>query len=461
MTMRYLALGRSGLRVSELCLGTMTFGEDWQFGASKEESRAIWGAYRDAGGNFIDGANTYTQGTSETLIGEFMKGERSRVVLATKYSLSTDPDDVNAGGNHRKSLRHAVEDSLKRLGTDYVDLLWIHAWDGMTPVEETMRALDDLVRSGKALYVGASNMPAWLTAQAGTLAELRGWSRFVGIQAEYSLIERSAEHELLPMAQAFGMAALAWAPLGGGVLAGGYKLQGTEVHIGETKRGARMNRERIDHRTMEIAQEAAAVAEEIGATPAQVALAWMRQNGKGVLPIVGARTRKQCEQNLASLSLSLDAAHMRRLNDASADKPPFPHGFLASAPLRYALFGKHPPHVGAGDAVSDAAPIHAVAVLRAKPGNRAALAAAFREILERVRNKAGCLEYALANPLRLQATGAAPAHEDEVTLVERWQSREALEAHLADPDYRRWFETIRPLIDAASMQALEREKQAG
>jgi aryl-alcohol dehydrogenase-like predicted oxidoreductase len=218
--MRYRLLGKSGLRVSELCLGTMTFGEDWGWGSSKDECRKVYDAFLEAGGNFIDTANVYTAGTSETLLGEFMAGHRDRLVLATKYTNAAPGKDANAAGNHRKSMMLAVEASLKRLKTDYIDLYWLHIWDQITPIEEVMRAFDDLVRQGKILYAGVSDMPAWLVARANTLAELRGFSSFVGLQIEYSLIERTPERELLPMAAALGVGVTAWSPLAGGVLTG-------------------------------------------------------------------------------------------------------------------------------------------------------------------------------------------------------------------------------------------------
>src|SRR4029450_10775543 len=216
--MRYKLFGRTGVRVSELCLGTMTFGEDWGWGAPKDESRKIFDAFVQAGGNFIDTANNYTNGTSEKFIGEFTKGDRDHFVIATKYTLNEFATDPNFGGNHRKNMRRSVEGSLKRLATDHIDLLWLHMWDGMTPVEEVMRALDDLVRAGKVLYVGISDTPAWVVSQANTLAELRGWTPFVGPQVPYSLVERAPERELLPMAQALELTVTSWGPLGGGPL---------------------------------------------------------------------------------------------------------------------------------------------------------------------------------------------------------------------------------------------------
>jgi len=202
--MRYKLLGRSGLRVSELALGTMTFGEEWGWGASKADSQKVFDAYAEAGGNFVDTANRYTEGTSEKFVGEFIHSDREHFVLATKYTLKMRDGDPNFSGNHRKNLVQSVNASLKRLNTDYIDLLWVHAWDFLTPVEEVMRGLDDLVRQGTVLYVGVSDTPAWIVAQANTLADLRGWTRFVGLQIQYSLVERTPERDLLPMARAFG-----------------------------------------------------------------------------------------------------------------------------------------------------------------------------------------------------------------------------------------------------------------
>src|ERR1700752_4737580 len=218
--MRYRLLGNSGLRVSEAALGTMTFGDDWGWGSAKDEARKVYDAFREAGGNFIDTANLYTNGTSESFIGEFMRDHRQSVVLATKYTNAAPGEDANAAGNHRKSMVQALEASLRRLKTDYIDLYWLHIWDQMTPVEEVMRAFDDLVRQGKILYAGVSDMPAWVVAQANTLANLRGWTPFVGLQVEYSLIERTPERELLPMAADLGLGVTAWSPLAGGLLTG-------------------------------------------------------------------------------------------------------------------------------------------------------------------------------------------------------------------------------------------------
>src|SRR6266478_4452 len=217
---KYRLLGKSGLRVSEAALGTMTFGDEWGWGSPKAEAQKVYETYREVGGNFIDTANFYTNGTSERFMGEFIQVHRESVVLATKYSIAAPGNDPNAAGNHRKSMMQAVEASLKRLQTDYIDLYWVHIWDGITPVEEVMRGLDDIVRQGKVLYVGISDAPAWWIAQANTLAELRGWTAFVGLQIEYSLIERTPERELLPMAADLGLGVTAWSPLAGGVLTG-------------------------------------------------------------------------------------------------------------------------------------------------------------------------------------------------------------------------------------------------
>src|SRR5271165_2247959 len=286
--MRYKLLGKSGLRVSELCLGTMTFGEDWGWGAPAEECRKVYDAFLESGGNFIDTANVYTNGTSEQLLGEFMPGHRERIVLATKYTNAMPGNDPNAAGNHRKSMVQALEASLKRLKTDYIDLYWLHIWDQITPIEEVMRAFDDLVRQGKILYAGVSDMPAWCVAKANTLAELRGWTPFVGLQIEYSLIERTPERELIPMAEALGLGLTAWSPLAGGVLSGKYAG-------GKAETEARMNSEmmkgfsRADERARRVVNEVQAVAREVGRSPAQVSLAWLRQRSIPVIPIIGAR----------------------------------------------------------------------------------------------------------------------------------------------------------------------------
>ena len=327
--MRYKLLGRTGLRVSELCLGTMTFGEDWGWGAPKEECARILDAYAAAGGNFIDTANRYTDGSSEAILGELIAPDRERWVLATKYGLSMRPDDPNAGGGHRKNLVQALEASLRRLRTEYVDLLWLHIWDVFTPIDEVMRALDDVVRSGKALYVGISDTPAWLVAQGQTLAELRGWTPFAGIQVPYNLVQRTPERELLPMARALELTATTWEPLAGGLLTGRY---GTDreppagTRIGTTAYAARA----VDQRNLAIADALNAVAAERDASPARVAIAWLRaqQERAVVVPIVGARRREQIEDSLGAVDLELTAGELERLDKVSRIDHGFPNEFV-------------------------------------------------------------------------------------------------------------------------------------
>jgi aryl-alcohol dehydrogenase-like predicted oxidoreductase len=333
--MRYKLLGNSGLRVSELCLGTMTFGQDWGWGADKEESRAVFRAFAEAGGNFLDTANLYTNGTSETLVGEFVKGDREKWVIATKYSLNTRPGDVNACGNHRKNLFQAVEASLKRLGTDYIDLLWLHLWDSLTPIEEVMRAFDDLVRRGKVLYIGISDSPAWIVSQANTLATLRGWTPFIGLQIEYSLKERTPERELLPMAKALNIGVTAWSPLGGGVLTGKYN----QPHPVDGRLSMTDQPFQIFDRDLKIAETVLEIAREIGKSPAQVALNWLRNRPNSVIPIIGARKLSQLQDNLACVDFNLTGEHLQRLDNISAISLGFPHELLASQFVRDILLG--------------------------------------------------------------------------------------------------------------------------
>ena len=335
MTMGYRLFGRSGLRVSELALGTMTFGTDWGWGAGRDECRKMFDTYAEAGGNFVDTANNYTNGTSERIVGELVAADRDHFVVATKYSLSTRPDDPNAGGNHRKNLVRAVEASLERLGTDHVDLLWVHMWDGMTPVDEVVRALDDLVRAGKVLYVGASDTPAWAVARAVTLAELRGWAAFCGLQLPWSLADRSVERELLPLAAALDLAVTPWGVLESGELTGKY--------LAPDGRPTRSRAEHVSPRVNDLAREVVAVAAELGRPPAQVAIGWVRQQepawGAPVIPIVGARSAAQLADNLGCLDLELSAGQLARLEAASAFQCGFPRSFLESDHVRGLVFG--------------------------------------------------------------------------------------------------------------------------
>jgi aryl-alcohol dehydrogenase-like predicted oxidoreductase len=338
--MRFRLLGKSGLRVSELCLGTMTFGEEWGWGASKDESRRIFDAFASAGGNFLDTANNYTDGTSERFVGEFISADRDHFVLATKFSLSMRKDDPNAGGNHRKNIVQALDASLRRLGTDRVDLYWLHMWDFLTPVEEVVRALDDLVRAGKVLYVGFSDTPAWVVAQAVTLADLRGWARCVAAQVPYSAADRDVERELLPMARALDLAVTAWSPLEGGVLTGKYNR--------DTGEATRYKRSGIRPARLALAEQIAALAAELGRTPAQVALNWVRaqQRRAVIIPIVGARTEAQMRENLGCLEFTLDDKSLARL-DAAKIELGFPHAFLASDHVQELIFGTTRPLIDA------------------------------------------------------------------------------------------------------------------
>jgi len=328
--MRYKLLGKSGLRVSELCLGTMTFGDDWGWGASKEESREVFDVFVNAGGNFLDTANNYTDGTSEKFVGEFTRADRDHFVIATKYTLTEFATDPNFGGNHRKNMRRSVEGSLKRLATDHIDLLWLHMWDGMTPVEEVMRALDDLVRAGKVLYVGISDTPAWVVSQANTLADLRGWSRFVAYQGLYSLASRAPERDILPMTQAMEMAYLPWGILDGGELTGKYNTP-----TDEPKRSTDTS-----ERIKKLAATLMEMADETGHSPSQIAINWVRQRPYAIIPILGARTGKQLLDNLGCLDFALTPEQIESLNQASPIDLGFPHSFLGSDHVRGLIFGK-------------------------------------------------------------------------------------------------------------------------
>ena len=336
--MNYRLLGKSGLRVSEFCLGTMTFGNDWGWGAVKDEAQKMYGAFREAGGNFVDTANYYTKGTSESFLGEFVKGHRESMVLATKYSSSSPGKDPNAAGNQRKNMMQSVEASLKRLQTDYIDLYWVHIWDQITPVDEVMRGLDDLVRQGKVLYVGISDAPAWWIAQANTLASFRGWSPFVGLQIEYNLVERTVEREPIPMAEALNLGVTAWSPLSNGVLTGKYHGHGSAE-------SGRMSSDMLkefmpeEQRTARIVTAVNTVADQIGRSIAQVALAWLRARPVPVIPIIGARNLSQLQDNLGSFDLSLSADHLKALDEASAVDLGFPCDLYAKEAVRAVVYG--------------------------------------------------------------------------------------------------------------------------
>ena len=307
-------------------------------GSVKDEARKVYDAFCEAGGNFIDTANSYTKGTSESFLGEFMKDHRQSMVLATKYSTAALGTDPNAAGNQRKNMMQAVESSLRRLQTDYIDLYWVHIWDQMTPVEEVMRGLDDLVRQGKVLYVGISDAPAWWIAQANTLAQLRGWSPFTSLQVEYSLIERTVERELVPMAKALNLGFTAWSPLAGGMLTGKYHGHGSNEQ-------GRMNSEMMkdfmpeQQRTGRIVAALKAVSDQTGRGMAQVALAWLRYRPVPVIPIIGARKLSQLQDNLESFNLALSAEQVKALDEASQIDPGFPYHFYAKEHVRVNAYG--------------------------------------------------------------------------------------------------------------------------
>ncbi|MES2898969.1 MAG: aldo/keto reductase [Pseudomonadota bacterium] len=324
--MRYRLLGNSGLRVSELAYGIMNFGTHAWGTPDADVCAALYHAYREAGGNFIDTANeVYADGRSEQFLGQLIAGHRDEVIIGSKFSFHL-PGSANANiaGNHRKSMMRSVEASLKRLDTDFIDVLWVHGWDTLTPVDEMMRGLDDLVRHGKVQYVGISNAPAWLVAQANTMAELRNWTRFVGLQVEYNLLERDVEHELLPMARALGLGVLAYSPLASGILSGKYNSQ---ADTGARRLDINTFMAAVDQRALSVASAVVVMARELGRTPSQVALAWLRAQAC-VIPIIGARTPAQLQDNLACLDLALTVEQVEELSAASVKRTPYPHRFI-------------------------------------------------------------------------------------------------------------------------------------
>lgn len=330
--MNYQLFGsKTGLWVSELALGTSMFGTATGYGAEPAEARRIWEGYVAAGGNFIDTSDAYQRGESETLLGKFMGADRGDFVLASKYTRSTNPTAaIGQLGNHRKAMRQAVEASLKRLRTDYLDLYLVHLPDDVTPIAEIARGFEDLVQAGKILYGGFSNFPAWRVATAVTLAELRGWAPLVGIQVEYNLLQREAERELLPMAAALGLGVLGYSPLAGGALTGKYRQ-------GATGRGTVWAGSVRAAQVDPILDVVIAVAQEIEVTPGQVATAWAK--AQGVLPLIGARTRAQLDEQLVAARVVLSLEQQQRLNDASAIALGYPHDVLMDAARRAMLSG--------------------------------------------------------------------------------------------------------------------------
>lgn len=328
---QYVTLGRSGLRVSPLCLGAMTFGEDLGWGTSVEESQQIIDRYLESGGNFIDTANFYTRSHSEKILGDHIgrhPARRDRTVIATKFSGNLYPGDPNGGGSGRKSLINACENSLRRLQTDYIDLYWLHIWDSNTPIEETMAALDDLVRSGKVRYIGVSDTPAWKIAEANLLARFRGWSSFVGLQIEYSLLERTVEADLVPMATEFGLGITPWSPLKSGVLSGKYTRANDGQH--QADRGALVD-SFLNEQTYAVIDELEIVAKAHETNVASVALAWVHAQPAVSSIIIGARRLSQLDDNLRAVDVNLSAEELDRLDALTKPTFGFPHNMLAMA----------------------------------------------------------------------------------------------------------------------------------
>jgi aryl-alcohol dehydrogenase-like predicted oxidoreductase len=339
----YRLLGRAGVRVSPLCLGTMTFGVGpGGWGSSDEEAAQLIDLYIERGGNFIDTANFYGQlGQSEVVLGRAVAGRRDRLVISTKYSLTTSPGDPNASGNQRKNMLRSVEDSLKRMKTDYIDLYYLHMWDFRTPVDEILRAFDDLVRAGKVLYIGLSDTPAWQASRMQAIAELRGWSQFCALQISYSLTERTVERELIPMALEMGMGVCPWSPLGGGVLTGKYSkadLAPPNMNDLSTRKAINAVTGRLNEQALQTADVVSDIAKSIGKTPAQVALAWTLVNPAVTAPVLGVRTVAQLRDNLGALDVELAPEHLSRLDAASGVPKVFPMDILTS-PAEGMMFG--------------------------------------------------------------------------------------------------------------------------
>ncbi|OBF41808.1 aldo/keto reductase [Mycobacterium sp. ACS1612] len=319
----YLTLGRSGLRVSPFALGAMTFGKDpGAAGSSVEESEKILETYFDLGGNFVDTANLYTNGHSERILGDWFAahpGRRERVVVASKFFCNMFPGDPNGGGAGRGAITAQLHDTLRRLQTDYLDLYWLHNWDRNTPIEETMRTLDDLVRAGKIRYIGFSNVPAWVTAQAQDAALFRGWTPLIALQVEYSLLARTVEGEIAPLAQQQGMALTPYSPLKGGFLSGKYRRGGDVV---DSERAAYVGGP--SDAEFDVIETVARIAAELETTPAAVSLAWLLNRPQTVVPIVGARRVDHLDSNLAGLDVQLSADHLRVLDEVSAPALGYP-----------------------------------------------------------------------------------------------------------------------------------------
>jgi len=331
----YVQLGRSGLRVSPLALGTMTFGTEWGWGAPEETALRLLDRYVERGGNHVDTADGYTNGTSEKTIGAWFarSGKRERVVLATKYTFNASPGDPNAGGNGRKNLVRALEGSLKRLGTDWIDLYWMHAWDGLTPVEEVVATIDALVRAGKIRYYGFSDVPAWYLARAATIAELRGLERPCALQLEYSLVERNCEREHVPAALELGLGLTPWSPLGSGLLTGKHRRDGAKAS-GEGRlpqiasSGNPAFEKLFTERNWRIVDALVGVAKDVERAPAQVALNWLAGRPGVASILLGATKPAQLDENLDALDFELPSALRARLDDVSRPETIHPYHFF-------------------------------------------------------------------------------------------------------------------------------------
>lgn len=330
----YYTLGRSGLRVSRLALGTMTFGTEWGWGADENTARQMFNTYIDAGGNFIDTADLYTNGTSETWLGKFTaeRNLRDKVIIATKFSYNAEPGNPNAGGNGRKNIIRAVEGSLKRLGTDYIDLYILHTWDKITPAEEVMRTLDDLVSAGKIRHIGLSDVPAWYATRAQTIAEYRHYEPISTLQLEYSLVERNIEREFIPLGTELGMGTMVWSPLASGLLSGKYKPSESgftgEGRLDTTRGIANPAFQKISDRNWKIVAELETVAKELGCSMAQVAVNWTVNRPGIASVIVGASKLSQLEDNLKALDFGIPAELANRLEAISNPESQFPYSFF-------------------------------------------------------------------------------------------------------------------------------------
>ncbi len=338
--MKYKLLGRSGMRVSEICFGAMTFGEETGFGAPKEECRKMYDTFVEVGGNFIDTADLYGYGISENMLGDFIGSNRDRIVLATKFTSNMSADDPNGGGNQKKHMVQALEHSLKRLNTDYVDVYWIHHWDFTTPIVEVMRALDDQVRAGKVLHIGASNTPAWVISYANAIAEERGWTPFSAMQLHYNLVERSIESDFFALANAQDMVITPWSPLAGGLLTGKFDRDADK----KARKGSRIDDGKwpvgVTEEKVAVSEKASTIAREIGQTTAQVALKWMMQHPSGrVVPIAGARNLDQLKDNLGATEFDLTDEQLGTLNEVSAVVPRYPASLLGNPFMKRMIMG--------------------------------------------------------------------------------------------------------------------------